>query len=92
MRKSVVYQTGVNAQLAAHYKTCIQEMKRKRKRSDRNITPVLSSKLPDLTFFILVGVGLGELGSVVEGDLDDGIDNRWGFLVVIVFLYVLFLL
>jgi len=25
MRKSVVYQTGVNAQLAAHYETCIQE-------------------------------------------------------------------
>ena len=36
MHKSVVYQTGVNAQLAAHYETCIQEMKRKRKRSNRN--------------------------------------------------------
>jgi len=60
MHKSVVYQTGVNAQLAAHYETCIQEMKRKRKRSNRNITPVLSSKLPDLTFFILVEVELNE--------------------------------
>jgi len=36
MRKSVVYQTGVNAQLAAHYETCIQEMKKKKKRSNRN--------------------------------------------------------
>ena len=36
MRKSVVYKTGVNAQLAAHYETCIQELKRKGKRSNRN--------------------------------------------------------
>jgi len=32
MRKSVIYQTGVDAQLAAYCKTCIQEMKRKKKR------------------------------------------------------------
>jgi len=32
MHKSVVCQTGVDAQLAAHCKTCIQEMKRKKKR------------------------------------------------------------
>jgi len=32
MRKSVVYKTGVNAQLAAHYETCIQEMKKEKKK------------------------------------------------------------
>ena len=36
MHKSVVYETGVDAQLAAHYETCIREMKKKRKRSNRN--------------------------------------------------------
>jgi len=91
MHKSVVYQTGVNAQQAAHYETCIQEMKRKRKRSNRNITPVLSSKLPDLSFFRLVGVGSDEWDSFVEGGLVGGIDNRWGFLFAIVSLGVLFL-
>jgi len=91
MRELVVYQTGVDAQLAAHHETCIQEMKRKRKRSDRNITPVLSSKLLDLTFFKLVGVGSGGWDSFVEGGLVGGIDNRWGFLVVNVFLVVSFL-
>jgi len=75
------------------YETCIQEMKRnrKRKRSNRNITPILSSKLLDLTFFRLVGVGSGEWDSFVEGGLVGDIDNRWGFLVAIVFLGVLFL-
>ena len=92
MCKSVVYQTGVNAQQAAHCETCIQEMKRKRKkRSNRNITPVLSSKLPDLTFFILVGVELSEWDSFVEGGLVDGTGSKWGFLVVNVFLVVSFL-
>jgi len=41
-----------------------------------NITPVLSSKLPDLTFFRWVVVKLSEWDSFVEGDLDDGIGSR----------------
>jgi len=66
--------------------------KMKKKKSNRNITPVLSSKLPDLTSFILVGVELSEWGSFVGGVLVDGIGSRWGFLVVNVFLVVSFLL
>jgi len=76
MHELVVYQTGVDAQLAAHHETRIHEMKKKKKTSNRNITPVLSSKLPDLTFFRWVVVGLGEWDSFVEGDLDDGIGSR----------------
>ena len=32
MCKSIVYKTGVDAQLAAHYETCIQEMKKEKKK------------------------------------------------------------
>ena len=32
MRKSVMYKTGVDAQLAAHYETCIQEKKKEKKK------------------------------------------------------------
>ena len=43
------------------YKHVFEKRKEKeRKRSDRNITPILSSKLPDLMFFRLVVVGLSE--------------------------------
>ena len=81
--------------LAAHNsygETSIKKMKKSwSKGSNRNITPILSSKLPDLTFFILVGVELSEWGSFVGGVLVGDIGSRWGFLVVNVFLVELFL-
>jgi len=45
MRKLVVYKTGVDAQLAAHYETCIQEMKKEKKKGRIVTEEVLDTEM-----------------------------------------------